>query len=101
VAFTPERLEVFPDVPTARELGHDIVYWMQRSFVGPKDMPAEAVAYYTDMLMKLSETEEWTAYTAEQALVADMITGEALQAYFLEERTKHDAILKEIEGGAS
>jgi tripartite-type tricarboxylate transporter receptor subunit TctC len=100
-AFTPERLEVFPDVPTARELGHDIVYWMQRSFVAPKDMPAEAVAYYTEMFQKLSETEEWQAYTKDKALMADFLTGDALQAYFIEERDKHAAILADMEGEGS
>ena len=91
--FTPERLEAFPDVPTARELGHDIVYWMQRSFVGPKDMPAEAVAYYTAMFEALSQTEEWQTYTKEKSLMADFLTGDELQAYFLEEREKHAEIL--------
>ncbi|WP_050928393.1 tripartite tricarboxylate transporter substrate binding protein [Aestuariivita boseongensis] len=92
-AFTPERLEAFPDVPTARELGHDIVYWMQRSFVGPKDMPAEAVAYYTELFRALSQTEEWQTYTKEKALMADFLSGDELQAYFLEEREKHAEIL--------
>jgi tripartite-type tricarboxylate transporter receptor subunit TctC len=99
VAFTPDRLDVFPDVPTATELGHDIVYWMQRSFVAPKGMPAEAVAYYTEMLQKLAATEEWQTYTADKALVADMIVGDELQSYFLAEREKHATLLKEIEGG--
>lgn len=97
-AFTPERLAVFPDVPTATELGHDLVYWMQRSFVGPKDMPAEAVAYYTAMFEQLSQSEEWQTYTEEKALMADFLTGDELQAYFLEERAKHAAILQEMEG---
>jgi len=101
VAFTPERLAVFPDVPTAREQGHDIVYWMQRSFVAPKGMPAEAVAYYTTMFEQLAATEEWQTYASEKALVADMITGDALQSYFLEERAKHDAILQSMEAGES
>ncbi|WP_247080974.1 tripartite tricarboxylate transporter substrate binding protein [Marivita sp. S6314] len=100
-AFTPERLDVFPDVPTATELGHDIVYWMQRSFVGPKDMPAEAVAYYTEMFEKLSETAEWQQYTTDKALMADFLTGDELQAYFLEERAKHAAILADMEGDGS
>ena len=93
VAFTPERLVVFPDVPTATETGHELVYWMQRSFVGPKDMPAEAVAYYTEMFRALSETEEWQTYTKEQALMGDFLSGDELQAYFLEERAKHAEIL--------
>lgn len=101
VAFTPERLEVFPDVPTATEMGHDIVYWMQRSFVGPKDMPAEAVAYYASMFEQLSQTEEWQTYTKEKALMADFLTGDDLQAYFLEERAKHDEILKTMGEGSS
>ncbi|WP_255449683.1 Bug family tripartite tricarboxylate transporter substrate binding protein [Shimia ponticola] len=96
VAFTPERLAVFPDVPTASEMGHDIVYWMQRSFVAPKGMPAEAVAYYTEMFEQLAATEEWQTYASEKALVADMITGDELQAYFLEERSKHDTILNSM-----
>ena len=100
-AFTPERLDVFPDVPTATELGHDIVYWMQRSFVAPKDMPAEAVAYYTEMFQKLSETAEWQQYTTDKALMADFLTGDELQAYFLEERDKHAAILADMEGDGS
>ncbi len=101
VAFTPERLAAFPDVPTAGEEGHEIVYWMQRSFVGPKDMPAEAVAYYTEMFRQLSETEEWTTYTEEKALMADFLTGDDLQAYFLEERAKHADILQIMDEGSS
>lgn len=93
-ALTPERIEAFPDVPTMTELGHPLVYWMQRSFVAPKNMPAEAVAYYTTMFEKLSQTEEWVAYTQNEALMNDFLTGDALQAYFLEEREKHAALLR-------
>ncbi len=97
VAFTPERLDVFPDVPTAKELGHTIVYWMQRSFVAPKGMPTAAIDYYTEMFEKLSATEEWQTYAKEKALVADMITGSELQKYFLDERSKHKEILASSE----
>jgi len=97
VAFTPERLDIFPDVPTAREMGHDIVYWMQRSFVAPKGMPAEAVEFYTDMLVKLGQTAEWQEYASSKALVSDMLTGDDLQAYFMDERAKHGTILAAIE----
>lgn len=92
-AFTAERIAAFPDVPTMGELGHDLVYTMQRSFVAPKDMPAEAVAYYTDMFSKLNESEEWQTYTSEKALMPDFLTGDDLQAYFLQERELHSNIL--------
>ncbi|MDA0962475.1 MAG: tripartite tricarboxylate transporter substrate binding protein [Proteobacteria bacterium] len=100
VAFTPERLAAFPDVPTARELGHDIVYAMQRSFVAPPGMPQEAVDYYTAMFEKVSQTEEWKTYVAESALMPAFLTGADLQAYFLTERDKHARILETIETGS-
>lgn len=100
VAFTPERLAAFPDVPTARELGHDIVYAMQRSFVAPPGMPQEAVDYYTAMFEKVSQTEEWQTYVAESALMPAFLTGDDLQAYFLAERDKHAKILEAIEAGS-
>lgn len=93
-AFTEERIQVFSDVPTMRELGHDLVYAMQRSFVGPPDMPAEAQSFYTDLFKALSETEEWQSYAAEQALVSDLLTGEELQAYLLAERDLHAKLLE-------
>lgn len=100
VAFTPERLAAFPDVPTARELGHDIVYAMQRSFVAPAGMPQEAVDYYTAMFEKVSQTEEWKTYVAESALMPAFLTGDDLQAYFMAEREKHAKILETIEAGS-
>lgn len=91
--FSEERLEAFPDVPTMRELGHDLTYTMQRSFVGPKDMPEEAVAFYTEMFTKLSETEEWQKYAADEALDAKLLTGDALQEFLLQGRETHRKIL--------
>jgi len=92
-AFTEDRIAAFPDTPTMTELGYPMTYGMQRSFVGPADMPAEAVAYYTAMFENLAALEEWQTYTAESALEPDFLSGDALQAYFLAEREKHAAIL--------
>ena len=93
-AFTPDRITVFPDTPTMTELGHPLVYSMQRSFVAPKGMAPEAVAYYVAMFENLNASQEWQTYTQEKALNADFLTGDALQSYFLEERTLHDTLLK-------
>ena len=92
-AFTEDRIAVFPDVPTMTELGYPMTYTMQRSFVAPPGTPPEAVAYYTAMFEKLAASEEWQTYAAEKALQTDLLTGDALQAYFLEERQRHSDIL--------
>lgn len=63
-ALTPERIPLFPDVPTFGELGKpDMVYFMQRSVVAPGGIPDEAAAYYTDLFKKVYESAEWQEYS--------------------------------------
>ncbi len=93
-AFTPERLDAFPDVPTFRELGKDLVYFMQRSIVAPPDMPKEAQAFYVDLFRKVYDSDEWVSYSKKKSLKRAWLTGDALTQYFLAEREKHRALLK-------
>ena len=93
-AFLPDRLDVFKDVPTFKELGHDLVYYMQRSVVGPPEMPAEAQAFYEGVFQKVHESAEWKEYTAKKALFRSWLTGDELMAYFEDERAKHAELLK-------
>jgi tripartite-type tricarboxylate transporter receptor subunit TctC len=62
VQFTGERMAAYPDVPTAKELGHDIEYYMQRSINGPPGMSDEARQWYIDLFKTLYESEEWQKY---------------------------------------
>ena len=93
-AFTPERIGVFPDVPTFRELGQDLVYYMQRSVVAPPGMPKEAQDFYVDVFRKVNDSAEWKEYTQKKALNRAWLTGGDLMDYFVAEREKHRGLLK-------
>ncbi|MCO8145658.1 tripartite tricarboxylate transporter substrate binding protein [Rhodovulum tesquicola] len=95
--LTAERLDSMPGVPTFAELGHDLEYYMQRSFVAPGGLTEAQQAYYVNLLQKLHESEEWQTYARDQALLTDFLTGDELQAYFLSEREKHRDILKGLD----
>lgn len=95
-AFTPERLPVFKDAPTFRELGQDFVYFMQRSVIGPPGMSAEAQAYYLDVFKKVYESAEWQDYMAKKSLQGEFLTGDALKSYFSAEKSNHEKMLKDI-----
>ncbi len=95
-AFTPERLPAFPNVPTFRELGKDLVYFMQRSVVGPPDMPKEAQAFYEGVFRKVYDSDEWISYSKKKSLKRAWLTGDELTAYFIAERKKHRALLKSL-----
>ena len=96
VAFTPERLAVFPDVPTARELGHDLVYFMQRSVVAPPKVAQDVVDFYVGVFDKVNKSKDWVDYTDSKALNRAFLTGKDLQSYFLAEREKHRTLLRSL-----
>jgi putative tricarboxylic transport membrane protein len=92
-AFTPERLAQFKDVPTFKEMGHDLVYYMQRSFVAPPNIPKDAEAFYVDLFKKVNDSKEWVDYTSGHALDRAFLSGDKLQDYFVAEREKHRKLL--------
>ncbi len=55
------RADAFPDVPTFKELGHDIVHTQIRGLVMPKDVKPEVVAYWEGVLKKVAESPQWKA----------------------------------------
>jgi len=59
VAAGGSRFDAPFDAPTFKELGYDIEFEVFRGIVGPADMPAEAVAYWTDVFAKVAATPEW------------------------------------------
>ncbi len=91
--FTDERIGLFPDAPTFKELGQDFVYYMQRTVVGAPNMSDEAKEYYTGLFTKVFESAEWQDYRSKKALQGEMLTGDALMAYWKKERDIHHSML--------
>ncbi len=95
-AFTPERLPMFKNTPTFRELGHDFVYFMQRTVVGAPGMSAEAQAYYVKLFTKVFNSAEWQKYRKDKSLQGELLTGQALMDYWKRERAVHKKMLVQM-----
>jgi tripartite-type tricarboxylate transporter receptor subunit TctC len=95
-AFTPERLPMFPDVPTFKELGKDLVYFMQRSVVGAPGMSKEAAKYYQELFKTVYDSAEWQDYMKKKSLQGEFMTGDALVNYWKRERQIHEDMLKKM-----
>ncbi len=95
-AFTPTRLPLFPDAPTFRELGKDFVYFMQRSVVGAPGMSDDAAAYYQGLFAKVFASPEWQKYRTKKSLQGDLLQGQALKDYWLNEREIHRQMLEKM-----
>jgi tripartite-type tricarboxylate transporter receptor subunit TctC len=94
VAFTDERLPMFPDVPTLKEKGGDFSYFMQRAVVGAPGMSDDALAYYTDLFKKVYASDDWQKYKAKKSLMGEFMSGQELKDYWKVQIARHTAILK-------
>ncbi len=97
VQFTPARMAAYPDVPTAQELGHDIVYFMQRSINGPPGMSKEAQDWYISLFKTLFDSDEWQTFCTEDGLTCDeWVAGDALAAFHAEQGKRHAELIAAV-----
>ena len=94
VAFTDERLPLFPDVPTLKELGGDFSYFMQRAVVGAPGMSDEALAFYSGLFQRIYDSPKWQEYMEKKSLMGAKLDGDDLKAYWVVQRDRHEAMLK-------
>jgi tripartite-type tricarboxylate transporter receptor subunit TctC len=94
VAFTNERLPMFPEVPTLKEKGSEFSYFMQRAVVGAPGMSAEAAEYFTGLFTQVYNSADWQAYKTKKSLMGDFMAGADLKAYWQVQRDRHVTILK-------
>ncbi|MET0068405.1 MAG: tripartite tricarboxylate transporter substrate-binding protein [Candidatus Thiodiazotropha sp.] len=96
VAFTKERLPLFPDTPTMSEVGVPYSYFMQRSVVGTPGMTDDAYEFYKGVFEKVYNSEEWKAYMKKKSLLGDFLSGNGLVDYWKVNNETHRKMLKEI-----
>jgi tripartite-type tricarboxylate transporter receptor subunit TctC len=90
--FDSARIPVpeWKDIPTVKEaLNTDITYLMLRGIFGPPDMPAEAVAWYQDLLKKVAETPEFKDYMQQAALRPAWLVGPEFNTWLGREDQVH------------
>ena len=80
------------DIPTCKEQGLDLQYLMLRGMFLPGKVAPEVVAFYADLLRKLTQTPEYKEYMEKQALKPVFLTGKEMVS-FLEE---DDALNKNL-----
>src|SRR6266849_1294784 len=96
VAFQPQRHPVFPDVPTAKELGWDVANGVWYLLMAPKKTPPQVVKYLHDAAKAAIEDPQFAATMAARGIDVDYRPGEALRADLWREYRLHTEILRRI-----
>ncbi len=71
--FSGQRLENFPDIPTVKELGYDVVVQKFRGLAGPKGIPADVIAMWEKAAQEVLANPEYKASYQEANLRAEYI----------------------------
>ncbi|MND64712.1 Tripartite tricarboxylate transporter family receptor [compost metagenome] len=81
------------DIPTWRELGHNIVVPAWRMVIAPPDLTSEQISYWDKAFAALTETEEWKAMLAKESLVAHRMSSAETKAYLDSEDARYRELL--------
>ncbi|MFZ5964576.1 Bug family tripartite tricarboxylate transporter substrate binding protein [Thalassococcus sp. BH17M4-6] len=98
LAFSDERMEAYPDVPTMKEKGHDFSYYNQRAIVGAPGMSDEAAAYYRDLFGKVYESDAWQNYLVSESLSPLPMDEGQTRDYWATQVQNHRNLLSQIDG---
>ena len=97
--FADDRLSgQFAEVRTFEEIGYpDILVTEVRALSGTPEMSAEAIAFYDEMIRKVTETERWkTEYIEKNYLTSVFMTSAEAKEFFDQETEKYNSIFKEV-----
>lgn len=91
------RSPAFPDVPTFKELGLDIVHAQLRGLVMPADVPPEVVAYWEGVLQKVAESDEWkTKYIDRFHDIPSFARAEEYGEAIIRINNSYETLMKEL-----
>lgn len=96
VAFQPRRHPVFPDVPTAKELGWDVANGVWYMLMAPKGTPAPVIRYLHDAARAAIEDLKFAENMAGRGVDVDYRPGDVLRADLWREYKLHTEILRRI-----
>jgi len=91
-----KRSPIFPDVPTLKEKGWNVVMVQWRSVLAPKGTPAPRVAALATALQKAMGAEAWKTFN-RNAKAVDLYLGPAeFRKFLTSEEKRFGAIIEEL-----
>lgn len=79
------RLESYPDIPTLKELGYNVVYGAWRGLCAPKGTPEAVVEKLETIFMEAAQTQEFKDFCASNGNEIDLLDREGFEARFADQ----------------
>lgn len=93
--YTEERLDQFPDVPTAREQGIDLVVDKFRGIAGPRGLPDNIKALWADGIRTVLQDPGFQEWYRAQNLIPDVMEAAEYDQFLMDFAVEQRAFLVE------
>jgi putative tricarboxylic transport membrane protein len=94
--FSPERLDNWKDVPTAKEQGIDVTLDQFRGVIAPSGLSKDQAAFWEGAMVKLSQSAGFKKYLDDNGLRPLLRAGADAEKYLAEENQTYTQILNEL-----
>ncbi|RPI41794.1 MAG: tripartite tricarboxylate transporter substrate binding protein [Betaproteobacteria bacterium] len=94
--FSPQRLEKWPDVPTAREQGYDVTLEQHRGIVAAGGLTKDQELFWQNAAVKLFQSADFKKYMSDNGLRPLLKVGDESQKYIAEQEKFYAEILTEL-----
>lgn len=88
------RSQIYPDVPTFKELGHDMTIRAWAALVAPKDTPKEKLETLRKAAKKVCDSKEFKEYFMKQGIDPTVIIGEDCDKMMQEDHEMYQKYLQ-------
>lgn len=97
---TDKRMEQFPDVPTFKELGFDLVEAVDRGIIVPPKTPPEIIAKLEAAFLEISNNQEIQEEMKKQGFVPLAMGAAESKAHLDKLTTQYKALLQDIKASS-
>jgi putative tricarboxylic transport membrane protein len=95
-SLTPKRLSEFPNLPTAREQGADMILDRFRGIVGHKELPADIVAAWEKAIENLMQEPEYIETMKQNSMIPAYLNSKDFDRVTNQLAADHDKFFKDV-----
>jgi putative tricarboxylic transport membrane protein len=96
VVFSDDRIKELKNVPTMKEVGHNVVSRSTRGVVAPAGIAKNEEQFLVEMMKKITESKQWHEYADKNMMTVKFLGGADYAKYLEKERADLTALLKSI-----
>ena len=94
--FTDERVPGLKDVPTMKEVGHNVVSHSARGIVAPAGLAKHEEQFLIELMRKVTQSKGWAEYAGKNMMTVKFLGGADYAKFLADERANLTAVLKSM-----